>query len=43
MSEAEKELRDRIALEIAAKFGSLSPYKGVQDFVRRGPDPKDTK
>lgn len=36
MTEAEKELRAQIAKEIAEKYGSLSPYKSVQDFVRKG-------
>lgn len=37
MTEQERQLRDTIAAEIAAKFGSLAPYKLVQDFVRKGP------
>lgn len=32
----EQELRNKIAAEIAAKFGSLAPYKKVRDFVREG-------
>lgn len=38
MTETEKDLRAQIAEQIAAKFGSLAPYKMVQDFVRRGPE-----
>ncbi|GLQ26155.1 hypothetical protein [Sulfitobacter pacificus] len=41
MSDAEKALRDQIAEQIAAKFGSLAPYKLVQDFVRKGVDKKE--
>jgi hypothetical protein len=37
ISEAERALRDQIATEIHEKFGSLAPYKLVQDFVRTGP------
>lgn len=37
MTAAEKEIRAQIAEQIAARFGSLAPYKLVQDFVRRGP------
>ncbi len=36
MTESEKQLRAKIAQEIATKFGSLAPYKLVQDFVRKG-------
>lgn len=32
----EQEIRDKIAAEIAAKFGQLAPYKMVVDFVRKG-------
>lgn len=32
----EQELRNKIAAEIAAKFGSLAPYELVQEFVRAG-------
>lgn len=37
MSDAEKQIRAQIAEQIAARFGSLAPYKLVQEFVRRGP------
>lgn len=37
MSDQEKELRARIAAEIATRFGQLAPYKMVADFVRKGP------
>jgi hypothetical protein len=37
MTSTEKEIRAQIAEQIAARFGSLAPYKLVQDFVRRGP------
>ncbi|MGH1579046.1 hypothetical protein [Planktotalea sp.] len=36
MTDFERELRRQIADEIANKFGSLAPYKLVQDFVRHG-------
>lgn len=32
----EAALREKIAAEIAERFGCLAPYKLVQDFVRKG-------
>ena len=43
MTEAERELRDKIATEIAECYGSLGPYGMVQQLVRTGePPPKVT-
>lgn len=36
MGDQEAQLRAEIAQQIAAQFGSLAPYKLVQDFVRTG-------
>lgn len=36
MTDQEKELRTRIAADIADKFGQLAPYKMVAEFVRKG-------
>jgi len=36
MGDQEAHLRAEIARQIADQFGSLAPYKLVQDFVRTG-------
>lgn len=37
MGDQEREIRHKIANEIANKFGSLAPYQMVQDFVKARP------
>lgn len=39
MTEAEKELRAKIAAEIDECYGSLGPYGMVQELVRTGKSP----
>lgn len=36
MTQDEKDLREKIAAEIAARFGGTAPYQLVADFVRAG-------
>ena len=36
MTAQERQMRDQIAAEIVAQFGSLAPYKLVAEFVRKG-------
>jgi hypothetical protein len=38
MTDQEKQIREKIAQEVATKFGLLAPYKMVCRFIRKGTD-----